>query len=424
MDAAALSEVLTRAALCGLFLSGLAAVGYAVWEVVREEWRRGGKVARRVFLVAAAGAALYGGAKQYRASVSYPPTEAGQAYLVDRGSYVTNDYVHIDFARRIVPDDAALVVERREVASTNAADWAVYLETTFAAFAVPTNLPCANATNWDWAVWADWTPPPSVQTNGVLHADWGRTTRDAALRAAGLAVGVPVRSSVALDGGQLVVPSRRLNYDAEVEYIESDNYTGINELNGQYINTELIPIKGWTVEMDVEISADYPSNWQTPMRVSNNFGVTERLGTWYISGFALPAAPFERNVWRGKSTFANAEGSTIAINAQTSANVTYPFRDRGKRIKYYSFRAWDATGALVGDFVPVRIGRKGAMFDRVTRRTFVNGGTGAFRVGPDKASALSPETAARAASDALDALTGAAETIDPTPKTEEGEDAK
>ena len=206
MDAAALSEILTRVAVCGAVLLALAAVAVAVWAVVREEWRRGGKVARRVFLVAAAGAATYGGAKNYRASVSYPPTEAGQAYLVDRGSYVTNDFVHIDFARRIVPDDAALVVERREVASTNAADWATYLETTFAAFAVPTNLPCANATNWNWAIWADWTPPPSVQTNGVLYAEWGRTTRDAALRAAGLAVGVPVRSSAWLDGRLVGTP--------------------------------------------------------------------------------------------------------------------------------------------------------------------------------------------------------------------------
>lgn len=206
MDAAALAGVLTRVAVCGLFLSVFAAVGFAVWSVVREEWRRGGKVARRVFLVAAAGAATFGGAKSGRPTVSYPPTEAGIAYLVDGGSYITNDFVHIAFTRRIVPDEAALVVERREFASTNAADWEVFLETTFAAFAVPTNLPCANATNWNWAVWADWTPPPAVQTNGVLHADWGRTTRDAALRASGLAVGIPVRSSAWLDGRLVGTP--------------------------------------------------------------------------------------------------------------------------------------------------------------------------------------------------------------------------
>ena len=138
--------------------------------------------------------------------VGFPPTEAGVRYLVDRGSYVTNDFVHLDWARRIVPDEADLVIERRPVASTNAADWAAFLETTFAAFSVPTNLPCPAATGWAWQVWADWTPPPAVQTNGMLHADWGLTTRDAAFRAAGLAVGVPAQSTAWGDGSLLGTP--------------------------------------------------------------------------------------------------------------------------------------------------------------------------------------------------------------------------
>lgn len=147
---------------------------------------------------------IYGSTKP--ASVGFPPTEAGVQYLVDRGSYVTNDYVHLDWARRVVPDNAALVIERRPVSSTNASDWAAFIETTFAAFSVPTNLPCPAATGWAWQVWADWTPPPSVQTNGVLHAEWGRTTRDAAFRAAGLAVGVPVQSTAWGDGSLLGTP--------------------------------------------------------------------------------------------------------------------------------------------------------------------------------------------------------------------------
>lgn len=150
----------------------------------------------------AVGMFIHGATKPVR----FPPTEAGVQYLVDRGSYVTNDFVHLDWTRRIVPDDAALVVERRPVASTNAADWASFLETTFAAFSVPTNLPCAGATNWAWQVFADWTPPPAVQTNGVLHALWGVSLRDAAFRAAGLAVGVPAQSTAWGDGALLGTP--------------------------------------------------------------------------------------------------------------------------------------------------------------------------------------------------------------------------
>ena len=149
------------------------------------------------------GMIIYGSTK---ARVTYPRTEAGRAYLVDRGSYVTNDFVHLDFERRIVPDDAALVIERRELASTNDTDWAEYVRSTFAAFAVPTNLPCANATNWNWVIYADWTPPPSVHTNGILEVKWGTSRKDAALRARGLAVGVPAQTTVWSDGTMLGTP--------------------------------------------------------------------------------------------------------------------------------------------------------------------------------------------------------------------------
>lgn len=150
-----------------------------------------------------AGMIIYGSTK---ARVTYPRTEAGRAYLVDRGSYVTNDFVHLDFERRIVPDDAALVIERRGAASTNDTDWAEFLRTTFAAFAVPADLPCADATNWTWIVYADWAPGPSVHTNGILETKWGVSARDAAHRAARRAVGVPAQTTVWADGEMLGTP--------------------------------------------------------------------------------------------------------------------------------------------------------------------------------------------------------------------------
>ena len=164
-------------------------------------WDRAVRYALLVPFVA--GMIVYGSTK---ARVTYPMTEAGRSYLVDRGSYVTNDFVHIDFERRIVPDDAALVIERRGVASTNDTDWAEFLRTTFAAFAVPADIPCAGATNWTWIVYADWAPGPSVHTNGILEAKWGVSARDAAHRAERLAVGVPAQTTVWADGEMLGTP--------------------------------------------------------------------------------------------------------------------------------------------------------------------------------------------------------------------------
>lgn len=185
----------------------------------------------------AVGMILYGGSK--RATVSYPQTEAGRAYLVDRGSYVTNDYVHIDFERRIVPDDAALVIERREVASTNDTDWAEVVRTTFAAFAVPTNLPCARATNWNWVVYADWAPPPTVHTNGILEVRWGTSRNDAAHRAAGLAVGVPAQSTAWRDGRMLGTPGgTNALFAAALISAGVDAITGATPLIGEAVQEE------------------------------------------------------------------------------------------------------------------------------------------------------------------------------------------
>ena len=199
----------TRLTVALAFTADLAAALSVLWPIVLDEWRKGkDRVAKAVFAAAALAGVLYGGAKN--ASVTYPRTEAGRAYLIDRGSYVTNDCVHIDFERRIVPDDAALVIERRPVASTNDTEWAEFLRSTFAAFAVPTNLPCAHATNWNWIVFADWTPPPSVHTNGILEVKWGTSRADAAHRAAGLAVGIPAQTSIVLGRGRLAVPEARV----------------------------------------------------------------------------------------------------------------------------------------------------------------------------------------------------------------------
>ena len=40
-------------------------------------------------------------------------------------------------------------------------------------------------------------------------------------------------------------------------------------------------------------------------------------------------------------------------------------------------------GVLVRDFIPVRVGQVGYMYDRVSGQLFGNAGTGAFIVGPD-----------------------------------------
>lgn len=147
---------------------------------------------------------IYGSTK--KGTITYPVTEQGRAYLIDKGSYVTNDFVHIDFERRIVPEDANVIIDRRQLDMTNDTDWVTHLESTFAAFAVPTNISFADATNWNWIVYTDWVPPPTVLTNGVLHVNWGKSLNDVTFRRAGMAVGVPLQSTVWVNGVMVGTP--------------------------------------------------------------------------------------------------------------------------------------------------------------------------------------------------------------------------
>ena len=134
--------------------------------------------------------------------VSFPRTDPEQAYLVDRGSYVDDETstVHIDFERIIAPDAAVLYVDRRQ--RREGAEWENYLTTTLGEFRPPIDIEVPNATNYNWIVYTDWTPGPSVVTNGVWHAMWGRDRRSG--RHA-----IPIRTAVRVDGRTIATPKSK-----------------------------------------------------------------------------------------------------------------------------------------------------------------------------------------------------------------------
>ena len=111
-----------------------------------------------MFAVGIVAAVLYGGSK---------PTIIFDDYIVNNGSYVTNDYVHVPFTVALanIPSTTPVGVWYRDLALSNETDWVEYLPRwTVAEY--PRDLPLANATNYDWCVWLDFTTEP-VHTNGV-----------------------------------------------------------------------------------------------------------------------------------------------------------------------------------------------------------------------------------------------------------------
>ena len=97
---------------------------------------------------------------------------------MDAGSAVSNDCVYVRFVRSpLLSSSANIFMDGMDVAYTNDEDWA---EHSFPAYsnrldALDFNgfdFQYPNATNYNWAVYTDWTPSPIIHTNGVAFVMW------------------------------------------------------------------------------------------------------------------------------------------------------------------------------------------------------------------------------------------------------------
>ena len=192
-----------------------------------------------------------------------------------------------------------------------------------------------------------------------------------------------------------------LPYDAEVEYLES---TGT-----QWIDTGILVDWNTRVESKFRITQEPTTNvykWFFASRdvdiAGAGFGCGWNFSKLFISDyggnrFISDVQPTVGNyaVVKNKNTctinslvLTNTASQfllshTLPIFGLISANgsmlyETIPYASCSK------FRVY-SDDTLVRDFIPVRVGQVGYMYDRVTRKIFGNAGTGAFKIGPDVA---------------------------------------
>ena len=203
--------------LLGLSTATMCAVLFArpFYRAVTAVWDRTSRVNRVAFVTVCLFAALYGGAKHATGKITYPRTDPTLAYLTDKGSYVTNDFVHIDFERlAVVPSSAMFYLDSCGLAETNAqgvaTNWVTRKSAAFADLTVPFDFAFEGATNHNWVAYTDWTPGPAVLTNGVWHAYWGLDRKQGRYF-------IPVRTCVR-DGGEVIAtPKSKWDYEANDE---------------------------------------------------------------------------------------------------------------------------------------------------------------------------------------------------------------
>ncbi len=149
--------------------------------------------------VAVVGAVMYGGSKGTR-NVNFPRTDIEVAYLVDAGSYVTNDLVHVAFNSYLVPQSAPIVLSYWPDGSTNEDEMVTAYAATLADFPNPLDFAFENAISNRWYCYTTWTPGPAVHTNGVWQTIW-MTDRLYNLFL------IPIRTVIEADGDEIAPPT-------------------------------------------------------------------------------------------------------------------------------------------------------------------------------------------------------------------------
>jgi len=195
-----------------------------------------------------------------------------------------------------------------------------------------------------------------------------------------------------------------LPYDAEVEYIESTGTqyidTGVEADYQMGFEMQITPFGSSGTRMGaMSASQDASLGWIRYYIVQNatNISIALRANSGVVS--ANPAqAPGSADIITASYTPSTREasigGKTTTAAAQysdpwTTGNNFHLFVQKQSAIQYYAstklyYAKFWKNGVLVRDFIPVRKGTTGYLYDKISKQLFGNAGTGAFVLGQDK----------------------------------------
>ena len=392
-------NIVTALSLLYMLAVGVALAAAVAWRAVAREGREGAALSAptlAVLAVVAAWAVARGGSK-----IKF------DSFLADAGSYATNSVLHVAAtnasAYAMVDFTASqLLVYARQIGLTNAADWVELLpRRTFGD--LPADWTRANATNYSYLVYLDYVPPAPDVVDGVLTVGGVELPGgDAPLRAGFAGTGVE--------------PKYALPYDAEVEYIRTDPAVVTRGGNNSSDRKQWLefdhPVDDYTtlevkfrlfsVEGQTGIAGQKPN----PSNANNlsiyvndtatsggKLATSWRTGDWLATSvtavrdtdYTVRVSGPETGAVYVNGTRTNVRSTRTVFNAAKIVIFSghqHPQMHANGRI--YSVRAWQYD-VLMRDFIPVRVGDVGCLYDRVTRQLIRNvSGDGEFLPGPDK----------------------------------------
>lgn len=142
--------------------------------------------------------------------IGFLRTDVEVVYLIDNGSYVSNNVVHLEFSTRLLPPSAELFLDY--IPKTEPADSTAY--TTYLSGSVETvpnvvEFEFENAISNRWIFYTTYTPGPNVHTNGVAVAEFFRATRYDN-------VAVPKRATIWKNGERIYPSPEKINLLEEI----------------------------------------------------------------------------------------------------------------------------------------------------------------------------------------------------------------
>ena len=182
---------------------------------------------------------------------------------------------------------------------------------------------------------------------------------------------------------------KQLPYDAEVEYLESTGTqwidTGYTKSQCPYFSLDVQPLitnvdsgmfgaytDGYSVQQILGRWRWFESGWtltDIPVDITRTTNITKNANGWFVDGEITKTS---------SGLIGNLNLVLFGVNSNSGMN-------RGtESLRVNQLSLFDKNSSLVADFIPIRKGNIGYMYDRVSGQLFGNAGTGAFIIGPDK----------------------------------------
>ena len=190
-------------------------------------------------------------------------------------------------------------------------------------------------------------------------------------------------------GARTAAWSRKpLPYDAEVKYLESTGTqlidTGYTKSQCPYFSLDVQPLitnvdsgmfgaytDGYSVQQYLGRWRWFDSGWtltDIPVDITRTTNITKNANGWFVDGEITKTS---------SGLYGDLSLVLFGLNVNSVKRATKPLRVN-------QLSLFDKNSSLVADFIPIRKGNIGYMFDRVSGELFGNAGAGDFIIGPDK----------------------------------------